>query len=203
MKENRAFAAQRLCMQRVYLDHNATAPAASEVVAAMLPFLAEEYGNASSIHSFGQRARAGVERARESVAALIGARPGEIVFTSGGTEANNLAIFGLVHPASGAGAGESGHIITTQIQHHCVLKACQFLEREGIGVTYLPVSAAGVVDPEDVRRAIRPETLLISVMHANNELGTIQPIEEIARIAAEADVYFHTDAVQNPGKPPP
>ena len=189
-------------MQRVYLDHNATTPAASEVVAAMLPFLAEEYGNASSIHSFGQRARAAVERARESVAALIGARPGEIVFTSGGTEANNLAIFGLVHPASGAGAGESGHIITTQIEHHCVLNACQFLEREGIGVTYLPVSAAGVVDPEDVRRAIRPETLLISVMHANNELGTIQPIEEIARIAAEADVYFHTDAVQTAGKLP-
>lgn len=197
-------------MQRVYLDHNATTPASPEVVAAMLPFLSEEYGNASSIHSFGQRARAAVERAREAVAALIGARAGEIVFTSGGTEANNLAIFGLigwlVGGLAGGRAGAAGeapkHLITTQIEHHCVLNACQFLERQGIDVTYAPVSAAGVVDPDEIRRAIRPETVLISVMHGNNELGTIQPIEEIARIAAEADIYFHTDAVQTAGKLP-
>jgi cysteine desulfurase len=185
-------------MQRVYLDHNATTPAAPEVIAAMLPFLAEEYGNASSIHSFGQRARAAVEHARESVAALLGARPGEIVFTSGGTEANNLAIFGLVNSAG----SEKKHVITTQIEHHCVLNACQFLEREGFDVSYVPVSAAGVVDPENVRRAVRPETVLITVMHANNELGTLQPIDQIGRIAAEADIYFHTDAVQTAGKLP-
>jgi cysteine desulfurase len=185
-------------MQRVYLDHNATTPAAPEVIAAMLPFLSEEYGNASSIHSFGQRARAAVEHARESVAALLGARPGEIVFTSGGTEANNLAIFGLVNSAG----GEKKHVITTQIEHHCVLNACQFLEREGFDVSYVPVTAAGVVDPENVRRAVRPETVLITLMHANNELGTVQPIDQIGRIAAEADIYFHTDAVQTAGKLP-
>jgi cysteine desulfurase len=199
--ENRAFVAASLTMHRIYLDHNATTPAAPEVVAAMLPYLADDYGNASSIHSFGQCARAAVERARQSVAALIGARPSEIVFTSGGTEANNLAIFGLVPPAPGE-ARELRHIITTQIEHHCVLNACQYLEREGVAVTYLPVKSSGLVDPEGVRREIRPETVLISVMHANNELGTVEPIEEIARIAAEADVYFHADAVQTAGKLP-
>ncbi len=185
-------------MRRVYLDHNASTPVDPEVVQAMQPFLAEEYGNASSIHSFGQRARAAVERAREAVAALLGARATEIVFTSGGTESNNLAIFGLVNAA----ARERKHVITTEIEHHAVLNACQFLERQGIEVTYLAVSADGVLEPEAVRRAIRPQTLLVSVMHANNELGTVQPIEEIGRIAAEADVYFHTDAVQTAGKLP-
>ena len=185
-----------MAMQRVYLDHNATTPVAPEVIAAMLPCLAEDYGNASSIHSFGQRARAAVERARETVAGLLGARPGEIVFTSGGTEADNLAIFGLL----GAATGARNHVITTQIEHHAVLNACQWLEGQGIEVTFLPVSADGLVDPEAVRRAICPETVLITVMHANNELGTVQPIEEIGRIAAEADVYFHCDAVQTAGK---
>ncbi len=183
-------------MQRVYLDHNATTPVAPEVIAAMLPYLAEDYGNASSIHSFGQRARAAVERSRETVAGLLGARPGEIVFTSGGTEADNLAIFGLL----GAATGARKHVISTQIEHHAVLNACQWLEEQGIEVTFLPVSSDGLVDPEAVRRAICPETVLITVMHANNELGTVQPIEEIGRIAAEADVYFHCDAVQTAGK---
>jgi cysteine desulfurase len=185
-----------MAMQRVYLDHNATTPVAPEVIAAMLPYLAEDYGNASSIHSFGQRARAAVERSRETVAGLLGARPGEIVFTSGGTEADNLAIFGLL----GAATGARKHVISTQIEHHAVLNACQWLEEQGIEVTFLPVSSDGLVDPEAVRRAICPETVLITVMHANNELGTVQPIEEIGRIAAEADVYFHCDAVQTAGK---
>jgi cysteine desulfurase len=185
-------------MKSVYLDHNSTTPVAPEVLETMLPYFSSEYGNASSIHSFGQRARAAVEKARESVAALIGARPAEMVFTSGGTESDNLAIFGIV----GADSRQQKHIITTQIEHHAVLNACQALERQDVAVTYLPVSRAGVVDPEDVRRALRAETALITVMHANNELGTVQPIEEIGRIAAEADVYFHTDAVQSAGKLP-
>src|SRR5208282_4723702 len=153
---------------------------------------------ASSIHSFGQRARAAVERARGVVAAIIGARPAEIVFTSGGTESDNLAIFGIVAPSSGT----RKHVITTQIEHHAVLNTCQALERDGVAVTYVPVSADGVVDPADVRRALRPETVLITVMHANNELGTIQPIEEIGRIAKHAGVMFHCDAVQSAGKLP-
>jgi len=182
----------------VYLDHNSTTPVAPEVLEAMVPYLSGECGNASSIHSYGQRARAAVERARESVAALVGARAAEVVFTSGGTESDNLAIFGIV----AADARAAKHVITTQIEHHAVLNSCQALERLGVEVTYLPVSRAGVVDPAEVRRALRPETVLITVMHANNELGTVQPIEETGRIAAEADVYFHTDAVQSAGKLP-
>ena len=185
-------------MPAIYLDHNSTTPVAPEVVEAMLPYFSCEYGNASSIHSFGQRARAAVERARESVAALIGARAAEIVFSSGGTESDNLAIFGIV----GADSRARKHVVTTQIEHHAVLNACQALERQGIEVTYVPVSRAGVVDAQDVRRALHAETVLITVMHANNELGTVQPVEEIGRIAAEADVYFHTDAVQSAGKLP-
>ena len=182
----------------IYLDHNSTTPVAPEVLEAMLPYFSAEAGNASSIHSFGQRARAAVERARGAVAALIGARPSEIVFTSGGTESDNLAIFGIV----AADARARKHVIATQIEHHAVLNTCQALERQGVEVTYLPVSRAGVVNPEDVRRAVRAETVLITVMHANNELGTVQPVEEIGRIAAEADIYFHTDAVQSAGKLP-
>lgn len=185
-------------MRRVYFDHNATTPVDREVLEAMLPFFADEFGNASSIHSYGQRTREAVERARDSVATLLSARPTEIVFTSGGTESDNTAIFGLVAAAE----AERKHVITSQIEHHAVLNACQALEQRGVEVTYLPVSSEGLVDPGDVRRAIRPETLLITVMHANNELGTLQPIEEIGRIAAEADVYFHTDAVQSAGKLP-
>ncbi|MDE3136350.1 MAG: cysteine desulfurase NifS [Acidobacteriota bacterium] len=185
-------------MARIYLDHNATTPVDPEVLSAMLPFFAQTYGNASSIHTFGQQARAAVEQSREHVARLLGARAAEIVFTSGGTESDNLAILGVVR----AVPSERKHVITTAIEHHAVLNTCQALEAEGVEVTYLPVSAAGVVDPAGVREALRPHTVLISVMMANNELGTIQPIEEIGRIAAEAEVWFHTDAVQAAGKVP-
>jgi cysteine desulfurase len=185
-------------MRRVYLDYNATTPVDGEVLAAMLPFFAETYGNASSIHSAGQDARAAVESARASLAALIGAKASEIVFTSGGTEADNLAIFGFV----GAYRRERKHIIASPIEHHAVLNPVETLEKQGIEVTWLPISSDGVIDPDDVRRALRPETILITVMHANNELGTIQPIAEIGRIAFEANVYFHCDAVQSAGKVP-
>jgi cysteine desulfurase len=189
---------------RVYLDYNATTPMAPEVLEAMLPYFSERFANASSIHSQGQRARYAVEDARESVSALIGAKPAEIVFTSGGTEADNLAIFGTIEAARNAkeSAGEKPHVITSAIEHHAVLNACQKLEREGNEVTYVPVGADGIVDPEEIRRALRPNTLLISVMHANNELGTIQPIETIGEIARGAGVTFHTDAVQSAGKLP-
>ena len=184
--------------RQVYLDYNATTPLAPEVLQAMMPYLKEEYGNASSIHSVGQRARAGVERAREQVAALIGAREREIVFTSGGTEADNLAIRGVVQ----ASRRERKHIITTTVEHHAVLNTCQALESEGVEVTYLPVGRDGLVDPQAVQQAITPDTVLISVMFANNELGTIQPIAEIARMAQESKIPFHTDGVQAAGKIP-
>ena len=182
----------------IYLDYNSTTPVDRAVLEAMLPYFADSFGNASSIHSAGQRGRAAVDAARESVAALIGAKPAEIVFTSGGTEADNLALFGSV----AASNQTRKHIITTTIEHHAVLNAAQALEKQGVEVTFVPVGASGIVDPEDIRRALRPESILISVMHANNEIGTIQPIEEIGRIAAEADVYFHSDAVQSAGKLP-
>jgi len=191
-------------MDRIYLDHNATTPVDPGVLEAMLPYFSGEFGNPSSIHSFGQKAHAAVGRAREAVAALIGARASEIVFTSGGTESNNAAIFGVVERALRTGnrqrKGEELHVITTAIEHHAVLHACQALERRGVRVTYLPPGSDGVIDPETIRRALRPETVLISVMHANNELGTLQPLQEISRIAAEAGVQFHTDAVQSAGK---
>ena len=187
---------------RVYLDYNATTPVDPAVLDAMLPFLGENFGNAGSVHTPGQRARAAVDAARDSVAALIGAEPNEIVFTSGGTEADNLALFGAV----AASSKPRRHVITAAIEHHAILHACEELARQGVGVTVVPVrtgaDAQGVIDPEEIRRAIRPETVLISVMHANNELGTLQPIEEIARIAAEAGVCFHCDAVQSAGKVP-
>ncbi len=182
----------------IYLDYNSTTPVDRAVLDAMLPYFAENFGNASSIHSSGQRGRSAVDAARDSVAALIGAKPSEIVFTSGGTEADNLALFGCV----AASNLSRKHIITTAIEHHAVLNAAQALEKQGVDVTCVLVGTAGIVDPQDIRRALRPETILISVMHANNELGTIQPIEEIGRIAAEADVRFHCDAVQSAGKLP-
>ena len=185
-------------MRRVYLDNNATTPLAPEVFEAMKPFLGLDFGNASSIHWFGQNAKAGIEAAREQVARLIGARAREIVLTSGGTEADNLAIFGI----AGAVRQEEKHIITSTIEHHAVMNSLKALQQRGVEVTFLRVSSEGIVDPDEVTRAIRPETVLISVMHANNELGTIQPIPEIARIAAEHDIYFHTDAVQSAGKIP-
>jgi len=187
-------------MNRVYLDFNATTPVEPEVLDAMLPYFSAEFANAASIHTPGQRARAAVETAREQVAALIGARPQEIVFTSGGTESDNHAIFGVAQALSPVPAGS--HIITTTIEHEAVLNACQALEKQGIAVTYLPVDREGLINLEDLRRSLRPETVLITVMHANNELGTIQPLAEIGCVAAEADVYFHTDAVQSAGKIP-
>jgi cysteine desulfurase len=187
---------------RVYFDYNATTPVDPRVLEAMLPFLGDNFGNAGSVHSAGQRARAAVDSARESVAALIGAKLSEVVFTSGGTEADNLAIFGTV----AASSKPRKHVITTAIEHHAILHSCEELARQGVDVTVVPVSTSrdsqGIVNPEDIRRALRPETVLITVMHANNELGTIQPIEEIARIAAGAGVLFHSDAVQSAGKIP-
>jgi len=185
-------------VRRVYLDNNATTPLAPEVFEAMKPYLLEDFGNASSIHWYGQRAKNAVETARQQVAKLLNARPGEVIFTSGGTEADNAALFGIVQAARVA----DPHIITTGIEHHAVLNTAQVLEKRGVSVTYVRVGASGVIDPEDVQRAIRHETVLISIMHANNEIGTIQPLAEIGAIAREHDIYFHTDAVQSVGKIP-
>ena len=181
-------------MRRVYFDNNATTPVLPEVQEAMRPYFGERFGNASSIHHHGQETRAAVENARESVAKLLGCQASEIVFTSGGTESDNLAIAGLT------AAGD--HIITSSIEHHAVLHACKHLEERGCEVTFLPVDGQSLVDPEDVRRALRPNTKLISVMMANNETGVLQPVEEIGKIAREADVFFHIDAVQAAGKVP-
>jgi len=179
-------------MRRVYLDNNATTPLLPEVFEAMRPYLCEKFGNASSIHQQGQQARAAVERAREQVAELLNCRGAEVVFTSGGTEGDNLALFGMLAPGD--------HVITSAIEHHAVLNSCDRLQALGCSVTYLRVDGRGVVNPEDVRRALRPETKLISIMFANNETGVLQAVGEIGKIAAEADVYFHTDAVQAAGK---
>lgn len=181
-------------MRRVYMDNNATSPLLPEVLEVMRPYFAETFGNASSIHHHGQQTRAGVERARESVARLVNCRAAEIVFTSGGTEADNLALFGLCGPGD--------HLIISAIEHHAVLNAAQELSKRGCELTVLPVDGNGLVDPSDLKRALRPNTKLISIMMANNETGVIEPVEEIGRIAAEADVYFHTDAVQAAGKIP-
>jgi cysteine desulfurase len=185
-------------MKRVYLDHNATTPVAPEVLATMLPYFSDEYGNASSIHSFGQDARGAVEQARISVASLLGARAAEVSFSSGGTESNNHAIFGAVAAAHDA----AKHVVTSAVEHSAVLDVCKALQKRGVAVTVLPVDREGIVNPEEVRRAIRPETALITIMHSNNELGTLEPIAEIGKIAAEAGITFHTDAVQSAGKVP-
>ena len=181
-------------MLRVYLDNNASTPVLPEVFEAMRPYYLERFGNASSIHHFGQHARAAVEKARNSVAALLNARPAEIVFTSGGTESDNLGIFGLVR--------NGDHVITSTIEHSAVTNSCKRLEQIGVEVTFVPVNSRGEVDPDDVRKAIRPNTRLITIMMANNESGVVQPVEEIGKIALEADVFFHTDAVQAAGKIP-
>src|SRR5450755_3578277 len=181
-------------MRRVYLDNNATTPVLPEVLEAMQPYFAEHFGNASSIHHHGQETRAAVERARESVAALLGCRASEIVFTSGGTEADNLAIFGLTGPGQ--------HVISSTVEHHAVLNSCKHLAASGCEITYVPVDGRGLVDPDDVRRALRPNTRLITIMMANNETVVLQAVEEIGKVAAQADVYFHTDAVQAAGKVP-
>lgn len=181
-------------MHRVYLDNNATTPILPEVFDAMRPYFGERFGNASSIHHHGQETRAAVENAREAVADLLGCSPAEMVFTSGGTEGDNLAICGLIAPGD--------HIITSSIEHHAALHACTHLQELGCELTVLPVDGRCLVNPEDVRRALRSNTKLISVMMANNETGVLQPVEEIGRIAAEAGVLFHTDAVQAAGKIP-
>jgi cysteine desulfurase len=181
-------------MRRVYFDNSATTPVLPEILESMRPYFGESFGNASSIHHHGQQTRAAVEQAREAVARLLGARASEIVFTSGGTEADNLAILGVVK------AGD--HVITSTIEHHAVLNTCHHLESEGCEVTYVAVDGQGLVDPADVRRALRANTKLISIMMANNETGVLQPVEEIGRVAAEADVWFHIDAVQAVGKTP-
>jgi cysteine desulfurase len=182
------------CMRRVYLDNNATTPVLPEVLEAMRPYFGEHFGNASSIHHHGQETRAAVERARESVAALLGCRPAEVVFTSGGTEADNLAIAGLVQ--------DGDHVVSSTIEHHAVLNSCKRLQERGIEVTYVPVDGRCLVDPEDVRRALRPNTKLVTIMMANNETGVLQPVNEIGKICVEADIYFHTDAVQAASKVP-
>ena len=181
-------------MRRVYLDNNATSPLLPEVFDAMRPYLLEKFGNASSIHQQGQQARAAVENAREHLAELLNCRAAEIVFTSGGTEGDNLALFGLVNPGD--------HVITSAIEHHAVLNACKRLQSLGCDVTYLPVDGRALVDPDDVKRTIRANTKLISIIFGNNETGVLQDVREIGKIAAEADVYFHTDAVQAAGKVP-
>lgn len=181
-------------MRRIYMDANATTPLLPEVLDAMRPWLLESFGNASSIHFHGQQARGAVEQARSSVAALLNCRESEIVFTSGGTESDNMALFGLVRPGD--------HVITTAMEHHAVLHAAERLQARGSEVTFLQVTNDGCLDPDDVRRALRSNTSMISVMMANNETGVIQPVEEIGRIAQEADVWFHTDAVQAAGKLP-
>jgi cysteine desulfurase len=185
-------------MKRIYLDYNATTPLQPEVLEAMLPFLQESYGNPSSIHHDGQTAKMAIEEAREQVARLIHASPGEVVFTGGGTEADNLAIKGVAFSHK----TEGRHIITSSIEHSAVLKTCQYLEEEEFLMTFLPVNRYGMIDPGEVRKAIRQETILISVMHSNNEVGTIQPIDKIAEIARAHKVLLHTDAIQSAGKVP-
>jgi cysteine desulfurase len=181
-------------VRRIYLDANATTPLLPEVLEAMRPFLLESFGNASSIHQEGQHARWAVEQARASVAGFLGCRQSEVVFTGGGTESDNLAIFGSIK------AGD--HVITSTVEHHAVLHAVERLGKRGVAVDFLPVDSQGVVCPDDIRRALRPNTRLISVMIANNETGVLQPIREIGQVAAEAGVRFHVDAVQAVGKIP-
>jgi cysteine desulfurase len=180
--------------RRVYLDHNASTPVHPDVVAAMLPYFSETFGNPSSVHAFGREAREGVDTARERIAGFLEVKPDEIVFTSGGTESDNFGIKGL------ATARGRGHIITSRIEHHAVLRTCEMLETQGFSVTYVPVDSTGMVDPEDVRRALRPDTFAISIMHANSEVGTLQPVRAIGAIARERGIAFHVDAVQTFGK---
>ncbi len=184
--------------RRIYLDYAATTPVRPEVIEAMLPYYTDFWGNPSSIYACGQEARKGLEEARGKIAALIGAREEEIVFTSGGTEADNNAIEGVCF----ANENKGNHIITTAIEHHAVLMTCRFMEKRGFSVTFLPVDKYGLVDPDTVKKAITPKTVLISIMHANNEIGTTQPIAEIGKIAREAGIYSHTDAVQTVGHIP-
>jgi cysteine desulfurase len=185
-------------MKRIYMDHAATTSTDIEVVKAMEPYFSLKYGNPNSVHSFGQEAREAVEEAREKIAHLIGANPSEIIFTAGGTEADNYAIKGIAW----ANQKKGNHIITSKIEHHAVLHSCQFLEKQGFRVTYLTVDKYGLIDPEDVKKAITDKTILITIMHANNEIGTIEPIKEISKVVKKAGIYFHTDSVQTTGHIP-
>jgi cysteine desulfurase len=182
--------------RHVYLDHNASTPVHPEVVAEMMPYFAEVFGNPSSVHGFGRAAREGVDTARERIARFLGTQPEEIVFTSGGTESDNLGVKGL------AWARGRGHIITSRVEHHAVLRTCQWLESQGFAVTYLPVDRHGMVDPDDLRGALRSDTIAVSIMHANSEVGTIQPVAAIGAITRERGIPFHVDAVQTLGKIP-
>jgi cysteine desulfurase len=186
-------------VQKIYMDHGATTPLKGEVLEAMLPYLKNIYGNPSSLHSFGREARKALDESREKVARALGASPEEIIFTSGGTEANNLAIQGVARALS---SGEGGHIITSSIEHHAVLDTVKYLGNAGFDVTFLPVDEYGMVDPGELADHITGKTILVTIMTANNEIGTIQPFEEIGRICRERGVYFHTDAVQAIGHMP-
>jgi cysteine desulfurase len=183
-------------MRKVYLDHNATTPVHPEVLEAMLPYFKEKFGNPSSIHSFGRETKVALEDAREKVASLLGASSNEIFFTGGGTESDNLAVKGTAY----ANRKKGLHIITSKIEHHAILESCKFLEKEGFVITYLPVDSKGVVDPGELKKAIRDDTTLVSIMYVNNEVGSMQPIEEFSGMAKERGIYFHTDAVQAMGK---
>ena len=186
-------------MKRIYLDHAATTPVHPKAVKAMSPFFTERFGNASTLYSYGHEAKEAMENARSKIAAFIGAKSSqEIIFTSGGTESDNFAICGIAW----ANKNKGNHIITTSIEHHAVLNTCKFIEKRGFRVTYLPVDEYGLVDPEDVKKAITDKTILISIMQANNEVGTIEPLAEIGKIAREKEIYFHTDAVQSFGHIP-
>ena len=184
--------------RQVYMDHSATTPADSRVVESMLPFFSEKFGNPSSLYTIGRQARRAIEESRQKVADLIGAKKEEIIFTGSGTESDNLAIKGIAYRNRKKG----DHIITSSIEHHAVLHTCKYLENQGFKVTYMPVDKDGLVNPNDVEKAITPQTILITIMHANNEIGTIQPIEEIGKIAKEKNIPLHTDAVQTTGKIP-
>ncbi|MBC2721779.1 cysteine desulfurase NifS [Desulfosporosinus sp.] len=185
-------------MRRVYLDHSATTPVDPEVAAIMMTYYTEKYGNPSSVHGFGREAKQALEQARNQVAELIGAASGEITFTSGGTEADNLAILGTAEALRKKGK----HIITSCIEHHAVLETCEYLEKNGFDLTVIPVDEEGIISVDAVRKAIRPDTILITIMHANNEVGSIQPISEIGKLAKEQGIVFHVDAVQSLGKIP-
>jgi cysteine desulfurase len=185
-------------MKRIYLDHNATTPIDSEVAGEMLPFINEHFGNPSSSHWFGQQTKKAVEKARQRVANLLGCEPSEIVFTSGGSESNNHVLKEVAYTYSAKG----NHIITSQIEHPAIINPCRFLEKQGYEITYLPVDNFGMVDPDDVLKAIKNTTILISIMHANNEVGTVQDIAVIGELAKERGVLFHTDAAQSVGKIP-
>ncbi len=185
-------------METIYLDHSATTPVAPEVLAAMMTYFGFSYGNPSSIHPLGMKAREAIEQARHLTASMIGADPSEIVFTSGGTEADNLALLGTAYAAD----NEKNHIITSAIEHPAVLNSCSYLEEKGFSVTYLPVDEKGLVNPDDIKKAITDRTFLVTVMHANNEIGTVEPLAEIGDITKARGIYLHTDAVQTIGKIP-